>query len=427
MRVLVLGGGGREHALVWRLSRDAGRPAILCAPGNPGIARLARTVPLDPADPDGVLALVAEAGIDLTVVGPELPLTLGIADRFAAAGRPIVGPARAAAEIESSKVFAKAFFARHRVPAARSVAAATAAEARAIVARGAFGFPVVLKADGLAAGKGVIIAPDRETAEQAIRAMMDERRFGEAGARVVIEEYLDGEEVSFFALTDGERVVPFLSAQDHKRIFDGDRGPNTGGMGAFAPCPWFDRRLEARVLDEIVRPVVSGLREEGRPFRGFLYAGLVVTRDGPKVLEFNARLGDPEAQVVLPLLEDDLLPLLAQVAEGRLEREACAFRREAAVGVVLASRGYPESAETGRPIAGVDEAAADPDVVVFHAGTRERDGCLVTGGGRVLTVVGRGADHREAMRRAYAAAAKISFDGLQKRNDIGTKAIGQRP
>jgi phosphoribosylamine--glycine ligase len=426
MKVLVLGGGGREHAIVWRLTGDPSPASLVAAPGNPGIARLAATVPIDPTDPDAVLAFAQAAGVDLTVVGPEAPLTRGVADCFAAAGRLLVGPTRAAAEIESSKVFAKAFLHRHGVPTARSRTAGRPDEARAVLDRGEFTFPLVLKADGLAAGKGVIIAADRAEADAAIAAMMVERRFGDAGAQIVIEEHLEGEEVSFFVLTDGRRVVPFLSAQDHKRIFDGDRGPNTGGMGAFAPCPWFDERLEARVLDEIVRPVVAGLADEGREFRGFLYAGLMVTPEGPKVLEFNARLGDPEAQVVLPLLDEDLLPLLVQVARGHLERETCAFRRGAAVGVVLASRGYPDSPQTGQPITGLDALDGQDDVVVFHAGTKERDGRLVTCGGRVLTVVGRGAGHEAAMSRAYAAAAHIDFDGLQKRSDIGLKALGGR-
>lgn len=437
MRVLVLGGGGREHALVWTLAGDPQVSDLVCSPGNAGIKRLATLVNLDTSAPEQVLAFAEQADVDLTVVGPELPLTRGIAECFAARGRLLFGPARAAAEIESSKAFAKDFLARHHVPTARYRRADTAEDALATLDRGEFRPPVVVKADGLAAGKGVVIAPDLTAARQAVRSMMVDRRFGEAGRTIVIEEFLEGEEVSFFVLTDGRRIVPFLSAQDHKRVFDGDQGPNTGGMGAFAPCPWFDARLQARVMDEIVRPVVDGLRDEDREFRGFLYAGLMMTADGPQVLEFNARLGDPEAQVLLPLLGEDLLPLLHQVASGRLERDDCTFRADAAVGVVLASRGYPESPETGQVIEGIERLDAaggrrqagggsgSSDVLVFHAGTAERDGRIVTSGGRVLTVVGRGADHAIAMRRAYEGAAEIQFDGQQMRHDIGMKAIGR--
>jgi phosphoribosylamine--glycine ligase len=423
MRVLVLGGGGREHALVWKLAQDPEVTDLVCSPGNAGIRGNARVVGLDTASPKQVLAFVEQAKVDLTVVGPELPLTRGIADCFAAGGRLLFGPTQAAAEIESSKAFAKDFLARHCVPTPRYRRCESAEAALSVIERGEFSLPVVIKADGLAAGKGVVIAPDASGARETVRAMMVDRRFGDAGATVVIEEFLEGEEVSFFVLTDGRRIVPFLSAQDHKRVFDGDRGPNTGGMGAFAPCPWFDAGLEDRVMREIVRPVVDGLREEGREFRGFLYAGLMMTSDGPKVLEFNARLGDPEAQVLLPLLDEDLLPLLWQVASGRLERDGCAFRDGAAVGVVLASRGYPESVETGRVISGLEEASGRDDVIVFHAGTAERDGQVVTSGGRVLTVVGCGPDHATAMMRAYDRAGRIHFDGAHMRRDIGLRAI----
>jgi len=419
--VLVLGSGGREHALAWKLAAE-GATVLRAAPGNAGIGEVAELAGVDPADPAAVLALVEAAGVDLTVVGPEIPLTRGIADRFAAAGRAIVGPSSAAAAIESSKVFAKAFFARHGIPTAACRVCEAVSDALAVLDRGEFAYPVVVKADGLAAGKGVVIAEDRERAGEAIRAMMVDRVFGPAGARVVIEERLEGREVSYFVLTDGREVLPFHSAEDHKRVFDDDRGPNTGGMGAFAPSARFDWALERRVLDTIVRPTIDGLRAEGREFRGFLYAGLMLTADGPKVLEFNARLGDPEAQVVLPLVAEPLLPLLVQVAAGRLEQASCAFRPEAAVGVVLASRGYPERPETGLPITGLDEAAARPDVLVFHAGTARRDGQIVTAGGRVLTIVGCGLDHRIAMARAYDGVSRIAFDGMHYRRDIGEKA-----
>ncbi|MFB3855407.1 MAG: phosphoribosylamine--glycine ligase [Vicinamibacterales bacterium] len=422
MKLLVLGSGGREHAISWKLAPEVS--SLHVAPGNAGTAVLARNAAIDPTDADAVLAYVEKNAIDLTVVGPELPLTRGIAERFMEAGRPIVGPTSRAAVIESSKAFAKEFFARHRVPTARHRLAGSPAEAMAILDRGEFGYPVVVKADGLAAGKGVVVAEDRERACEAVQAMMVDRAYGSAGERVVIEECLRGREASFFVLTDGTNVLPFHSAEDHKRVFDGDAGPNTGGMGAFSPSPAFDEALEKRVLETIVRPVVDGLREEGREFRGFLYAGLMITAEGPKVLEFNARLGDPEAQAVLPLFDGELLPLLAQVASGRLEERRCAFRDGAAVGVVLASRGYPERPETGFVVNGLREASAFPDVLVFHAGTVLRGGHVVTAGGRVLTIVGLGRNHRSAMERAYEAASLVSFEGLHKRTDIGRKAIG---
>jgi len=424
MRVLIVGGGGREHALVWALARDPAVAGIVCAPGNAGMASLATCVPADVADRSTLLALAVAEQADLTIVGPELPLTTGVVDLFAANGRAIVGPTRAAAELESSKAFAKDFMARHRVPTARYRICDNPDAALATLASGEFGYPVVLKADGLAAGKGVVVAPDRQAAEMAVRAAMVEKRFGDAGARLVVEECLEGEEASFFVLTDGRAVVPLPSAQDHKRAFDHDRGPNTGGMGAFAPSPLVDLALTRRVLDAIVHPVIEGMRAEGREYRGFLYVGLMLTRDGPKVVEFNVRLGDPETQVVLPLVDSGLLPLLVQVAAGRLESTACAVRDGAAVGVVLASAGYPEKYEAGKPITGLDRAASMRDVIVFHAGTARRGDDIVTAGGRVLTVVGLGGGYRQAIARAYEAAGAVSFEGRHMRRDIGQKAVG---
>lgn len=422
MRVLVIGSGAREHALVARLSAECEVDAVVCTPGNPGIARLARTVP--PAVTlDAALDIADRERIDLTVVGPELPLSEGIADRFAAAGRLLFGPTAAAARLESSKAFAKSFMARHDVPTARFQTCGSADEALAAVRTGAFGFPVVLKADGLAAGKGVVIADDLASAETAIVAAMRERRFGAAGDRLVVEECLSGPEASFFAISDGERVVPIATAQDHKRIFDGDRGPNTGGMGAFAPSPLVDAALSARVMQTIVQPVIRGMADEGHPFRGFLYVGLMLTADGPKVIEFNVRLGDPEAQVILPLVDEPLLPLLVAGASGALAARSVRLAAECVTGVVLASRGYPESSESGTPIDGVERAEALPSVSVYHAGTALRDGRLVTAGGRVLTVVGRGRDFAESIARAYAGVSEISFDGMQYRRDIGRKAL----
>ena len=423
MRVLVLGSGAREHALVARLAAERDVAEVVCAPGNPGIARLARTLPIDLADPDAARQLAEREQIDFTVVGPELPLSLGIADRFADEGRLLFGPTASAARLESSKAFAKAFMDRHGVPTARFRVCESFDEALACVRSGEFGEPVVLKADGLAAGKGVVIAGDRGAAELAITEAMRDRKFGAAGDRIVIEECLTGPEVSYFALCDGVRAVPIGTAQDHKRIFDDDRGPNTGGMGAFAPSPLMDAALDARVMREIVDPVIAGMAAERQPFRGFLFVGLMLTADGPKVIEFNVRMGDPETQVVLPLIDEALLPLLVAGATGGLRRSSVRIGTDRLAGVVLASRGYPESSESGQPIEGVDEAEAIPGVAVYHAGTALKDRRLVTAGGRVLTVVGRGADFTEAIARAYAGALHIRFDGMQYRRDIGRQAL----
>ena len=423
MRVLVLGSGAREHALVMRLSAEAGYESVCCAPGNPGIASIVRTLPADLQDIDAVTQLASREKIDLTVVGPEMPLGLGIADRFAAAGLRIFGPTAAAARLETSKAFAKAFMERHHVPTARFKTCSSLDEALSVVRSGSFGLPVVLKADGLAAGKGVVIAQTQAEAEAALVAAMRERKFGAAGETIVIEECLTGPEVSFFLVCDGTRAVSIGSAQDHKRIFDDDRGPNTGGMGAFAPSPIFPSALEARVMTEVVEPVMKGMAAEGCPFSGFLYVGLMLTPAGPKVIEFNVRMGDPETEVVLPLLDEPLLPLLSAAADGALTQTRCRVKNEKAVCVVMASRGYPESSESGRTIEGTDVAAGLAGVSVCHAGTATRDGRLVTAGGRVLTIVGRGADFRQAIDRAYSGVEKIRFDGMQFRRDIGRKAL----
>ena len=423
MKILVIGSGAREHAMVWKLSRERDVTEILCAPGNPGITALARCVPADVTRPAELLAIASREAVDLTVVGPEMPLSHGVVDLFAARGRAIVGPTRAAAQLESSKSFAKDFMARHGVPTARFRVCGSAEDARAAVASGEFGYPLVLKADGLAAGKGVVIADDKSSADAAVHAAMVERRFGAAGEHIVLEEFLVGEEASYFVLADGTACVPLSSAQDHKRIFDDDRGPNTGGMGAFAPSVLLNPEMERRVMKEIVMPVLRGMESEGHPFRGFLYVGLMLTADGPKVVEFNVRFGDPEAQVVLPMLDEDLSWLLASAATGALPSRPARFRAEPHVGVVLASGGYPESSEGGKVITGVEAASKVPGALVFHAGTSSRDGQLVTSGGRILTVVGRGSTHREAIDVAYRAAAHIGFDGMQSRRDIGQKAL----
>src|SRR4051794_25402359 len=422
MKVLVIGGGAREHALVRRLAADPGLDGLTCAPGNPGIARVVPVTSVDLNSPGDLLGVAERERADLTVVGPEVPLSLGVADRFAAAGRHICGPTAAAARLESSKGFAKAFMARHGIPTARFHVAASFDDALRVVRSGEFGLPVVLKADGLAAGKGVVIAADAAAAEEALVAAMRDRRFGAAGDTVVIEECLTGPEVSFFVLSDGTRTLPIGTAQDHKRIFDDDRGPNTGGMGAFAPSPLIDDRLHARIMSDIVSPVIAGMAAEGHPFRGFLYVGLMLTAAGPRVIEFNARLGDPEAQVILPRISEPLAPLFAAAARGALDTIQCRMSDEAMVGIVVASRGYPESSESGQSIAGIAEAEQAGSHVI-HAGTALRDGRVVTAGGRVLTVVAGGRDFADAVDRAYASVRAITFDGMQYRTDIGRKAM----
>jgi phosphoribosylamine--glycine ligase len=423
MKVLVVGSGGREHALVWKLASERSVREVVCAPGNAGIASHARIAEVNAGDPAAVAALAARDAIDLTVVGPELPLDRGIADLFRDRGLRIFGPSRAAAQLECSKVFAKAFMARHGIPTARYRACDTAADAYAIIASGELGFPLVVKADGLAAGKGVVVAADLETARGAVRAAMEERQFGDAGSRVVLEECLVGPEVSFFANCDGGRATPLMSAQDHKRVFDGDEGPNTGGMGAFTPSPLVDDALQARIMQEIVQPVMAGFRRDGVEYRGFLYAGLMLTCDGPRVIEFNVRFGDPEAQVVIPMIADELAPRLAAAADGLLDPSPVAFRPERHVGVVLASQGYPGAGPLGLPVDGLDAAGQVAGTLVFHAGTARRGGEIVTAGGRVLTVVGRGPTYAAAIATAYEGVSKISFAGMQYRSDIGRKAL----
>ncbi len=423
MKILVIGSGAREHVLAWKLSREPGVDAVICAPGNPGIASAARCLPADISSPKELLAIAESQDVDLTVVGPELPLSRGVVDAFTEVGRAIVGPTKAAAALEWSKAFAKDFMARHRVPTAAFRVCESADDALATIRRGEFTFPLVLKADGLAAGKGVVIAEDAATAEAVIGAMMIDRRFGDAGRRVVLEEFLVGQEASYFVLADGTNFVLLGSAQDHKRIFDEDRGPNTGGMGAFAPSPLISEDMSRRVCDAIVSPVLAGMDHEGHPYRGFLYVGLMLTADGPKVIEFNVRFGDPEAQVVLPMLDEDLGWLLGEAATGALPSRPARFRREPHVGVVLAAGGYPDAPETGKVIDGIDAASEVPGAIVFHAGTAKREGRLVTAGGRVLTVVGRSTTYRDAIDTAYAAASRIHFDGMQYRRDIGRKAL----
>jgi phosphoribosylamine---glycine ligase len=423
MKILVVGSGAREHAFAWKLSREHGVGPIICAPGNPGIAEIARCFPADPTRPDTLLAVAKREQVDLTVVGPELPLSRGVVDLFAAERHAIVGPTAAAAALESSKAFAKDFMARQAVPTARFRICDSADVALREIARGEFGYPLVIKADGLAAGKGVSIADDRTAAEAVIRDVMVSLKFGASGERVVLEEFLSGQEASYFVLADGGSFMSLSSAQDHKRIFDDDRGPNTGGMGAFAPSPLITSDVERRIIETIVQPVLDGMVREGHPYRGFLYVGLMLTGDGPKVVEFNVRFGDPEAQVILPMLDEDLSSLLVCAANGALPSRRARFSTDVHVGVVLAAGGYPEHVEMGKIISGIEAASAVPNAVVFHAGTARRNEDLVTAGGRVLTVVGRGATYRDGIDTAYDAVSKINFEGMQYRHDIGRKAL----
>ncbi len=421
MRVLVLGSGGREHALVWRLAQSSQVRALYAAPGNPGIARHARLVPIKADALDELVAFAQRERIDLTVVGPELPLVEGIADRFGAKGLAIFGPGESAAALEGSKVFAKQMMAKHGIPTARFETFRDAASARKF-ARG-LGAPLVVKADGLAAGKGAIVCRTVEEADRAIALCLEERAFGKSGEQIVIEEFLEGEEASFFALTDGETALFLGTAQDHKTVFDDDQGPNTGGMGAYSPAPIVDAKVHDQVMKTIIYPTVRAMAAEGRPYRGVIYAGLMLTREGPKVLEYNCRFGDPEHQVIMPRLQDDPLPLLHAVGRGERLPKSVRWRPEAAVCVVMASGGYPGEYQTGKPIAGIEDAEKLPDVTVFHAGTALRDGQLVTGGGRVLGVTATGADIKAAIGRAYEAVGKICFEGRHFRKDIGRKAL----
>lgn len=425
MKVLVVGSGAREHALCWKLRQSPLLTELYCAPGNPGIAALADRVPLAPEEVQRLADFATELRIDLTVVGPELPLTLGIADEFANRGLPLFGPTQRAAELEGSKVFAKQFMERHGIPTAPFEVVHDAAAARA--AAGRFGYPVVLKADGLAAGKGVLIVQDAAELADAVHALFEERQFGASADRVVVEAFLSGEEVSFMALSDGERVLPLATARDYKRIGDGDTGPNTGGMGAHSPAGGLSAEAAAAVVETILHPTVAGLAAEGRPFTGVLYAGLMLTPEGPRVLEFNARFGDPEAQVLMLRLEDDLLPILAAGAAGRFEARRLSFRREVAACVVLASPGYPGRPLQGEPIRGLDRAAALPGVEIFHAGTALADEELVSAGGRVLSVCALDPDLAGALRKAYAAVAEVDWPGKVYRHDIGRRLVDQAP
>jgi len=420
MNILLLGGGGREHALAWKLAQSPRCTTLYASPGNPGIAQAATLVDLDLADHAAVTAFCAEKAIGLVVVGPEAPLVDGIADSLRAAGVPVFGPGKAAAQLEGSKGYTKDLCAQANIPTAGYVRCTSRADALAALAD--FGLPVVIKADGLAAGKGVIIAQTRDEAEAAIAEMFD-GGFGASGAEVVIEEFLTGEEASFFALTDGSAVMAFGSAQDHKRVGDGDTGPNTGGMGAYSPATVLTPALEARVMDEIIRPTVAAMAARGTPYSGVLFAGLMLTEAGPQLIEYNCRFGDPECQVLMLRLESDLVDLLLAVAQGTLSQAAPpVLADKVALTVVMAAKGYPGTPEKGAPITLPQDSA---DALVFHAGTALRDGTLVANGGRVLSVTARGETVTQAQAAAYALVDRIAFPGGFCRRDIGWREVAR--
>jgi len=423
MKILVVGGGGREHAIAWRLAQDSCHPTLFCAPGNAGTAALAQNLPLSAEDVPGLTAWAKENRPDLTVVGPEVPLCLGIADAFAGAGLRVFGPCQAAARMEGSKLFSKEVMLAAGVPTARSQSFDDADAAAAALS--GFSLPVVIKADGLAAGKGVIIAQTRGEALDAIRSMLVDAAFGKAGAHVLIEDFLEGEEASILALVDGEHAVILPSSQDHKRIFDGDKGPNTGGMGAYSPAPVVTPDLLPVIMDTVILPVVRELKKRGIVYKGVLYAGLMIGPKGINVLEFNARFGDPETEAVLPRIAGDLIPALQACVDGTLSEALVKVRPEAAATVIMAAGGYPGSYRKGAVITGLAEAAKIPNSTVFHAGTALKDGQAVTSGGRVLAVTALGPDLRTAVGRAYEAVAKIHFEGAQYRRDIAHRAFNR--
>ena len=421
MKVLVLGSGGREHALVWKLRQSSRVSRLYCAPGNGGIADDAECLAVDLKSLDSMVALGEQVRPDLTVVGPELPLTLGVVDEFTRRGWAAFGPTKAAAQLEASKSYAKEFLQRHRIPTAAYAICDSVEEVREALTH--FHAPVVVKADGLAAGKGVVIAATKEEAASAAAEMFSGRMVGDAGTRVVLEECLKGDELSFLVLSDGERVVPLVAAQDHKRVGDGDTGPNTGGMGAYSTADIVDDKMRDWLVHHIAKPVVAGMKAEGAEYKGLLYCGLMMTARGPMVLEFNCRFGDPETQPILMRLESDLVDALEASVVGRVSDGDFKWSRDASVCVVMASGGYPGTFEVGKKIAGLDEAGSVDGVEVFHAGTTKRDGSFYTAGGRVLGVSARAADLEKAVQRAYEACEKIRFDGAHYRRDIAGRAL----
>lgn len=421
-KVLVVGSGGREHALCWKIAQSPRVEKVFCAPGNAGIAADAECVDIKASDMDGLVAFAREKAVDLTVVGPEAPLANGIVDRFREEGLVVFGPSAAAARIEASKVFAKDLLWKAGIPTGSYKVFSSSDEAMDYV-RNEVGVPVAIKADGLAAGKGVILAHTEEEASDAIELIMNKKAFGDAGNRVVVEEFLTGEEASFMAVTDGKTVLPLATSQDHKPVFDNDRGPNTGGMGAYSPAPVVTEKLHGEIMDTIMRPTVAAMEDAGCPYSGILYGGLIIKDGKAKVIEYNCRFGDPEAQPILMRLKTDLVDVMEATIEGRLDEISLEWDDRSAVCVVLASGGYPGSYEKGKGIHGLEKAGKMDDVKVFHAGTAEKDGRIVTAGGRVLGVTALGDDVKKAIKRAYKAVSRISWEGMYYRKDIGSKAL----
>jgi phosphoribosylamine--glycine ligase len=421
MKILVVGSGGREHALAWKIAQSHHITKLFCAPGNPGMRNIAENVAIDSSDIKGLADFASQEKIGLTVVGPELPLTMGIVDEFEERGLKIFGPNKKTAELEGSKVFAKQFMERHKIPTGRAKIADSPEQAAKIINSGEFSFPLVVKADGLAAGKGVIICGNLKEAEQALNLIMVERKFGEAGKRVLIEEHLKGKEASFIVLSDGKDVVPLVTTMDHKPVYDGDKGPNTGGMGAISPSPFINEELFSEIMRSIIYPTVTHLREEGRKYKGVLYVGLMLTEEGPKVLEYNCRFGDPETQPQVLRMESDIVDFLLPVIEEDVQGEGIKWSSNASGCVVLASGGYPLAYEKGKLIQGLEQASEIPGIVIFHAGTKFEGGEYYTNGGRVLGVCASEENLDKTMAKIYKAVSGISFEGMHFRKDIGSR------
>jgi phosphoribosylamine--glycine ligase len=420
MKILVIGSGGREHALAWKIAKSPLLTKLFCAPGNAGTRSIAENMPIGDSDVQGLVEFAMGEKIDLTVVGPELPLTLGIVDEFESRGLRIFGPTKKAAQLEGSKIFAKQFMERHRIPTARFNIAESPEKALSVLESGEFGFPLVIKADGLAAGKGVIICRSLTEGNEAVHSVMVKKQFGSAGNRILIEEFMRGKEVSFIVISDGAKVAPFVTTMDHKAVFDGDQGPNTGGMGAISPSPFMTKKMFADIISTIVLPTITRMREEGRKYKGTLYVGLMLTDDGPKVLEYNCRFGDPETQPQMLRLDSDLVEIIISAIEEDILVNEIQWSSRASACVILASGGYPGPYEKGKPIEGLEEAAKMPGITIFHAGTKYDNGAYLTNGGRVLGVCAMEKKLGEAMMNIYRAIDGIRFDGMHFRRDIGT-------
>jgi phosphoribosylamine---glycine ligase len=420
MKIMVVGSGGREHALVWKLSQSPKVEKIFCSPGNAGTAQLGDNIPIPAEDVKGLKQFAAQEKIGLTVVGPEAPLTMGIVDEFEESGLMAFGPNKMAAELEGSKIFAKQFMDRHKIPTAQYRIAKSAEEARQIIKAAPFPYPLVIKADGLAAGKGVMVCKNQIQTEEAVRTIMEDKKFGDAGDKIIIEEFLRGKEASFIVISDGVKVVPFVTTMDHKAVYDGGHGPNTGGMGAISPSPFINREIFNEVVKTVIFPTITRMLEEGRKYRGVLYAGLMLTKEGPKVLEYNCRFGDPETQPQMLRLETDLVDIMTAALEENILGQDIQWARKSSACVVLASGGYPLKYEKGKEVRGIESAREIEGVTIFHAGTRVEDDRVFTSGGRVLNVCACEDNLPQAMEKIYSAVSKIEFEGMHYRKDIGT-------